>query len=140
MDRSLVFIIAFGLFLIFLISLGMSVFTPNYSRSVTAHVKVDDYVGINLDTDKLYFGTVSPGNIGRRSLKVLSGDDAFVIVAIDGLASDWIVPNNKSFYINSGEKKGVKFEAYVPPNTPYGNYTAKVSFLFYQPITGLFVQ
>lgn len=43
-------------------------------------INVSDYVGINLDTDKLHFGTLSPGGDGSRKITINSDLEGYVFI------------------------------------------------------------
>ncbi len=126
------------LLVIVLVCLSMSflllkILTPWKIQSFEAHVKVGDYVGINLDVDKLYFGTVMKGGVGKRGIIVNSPRNAFVLFSKEGSAADWIV-SPKSVFLTAGQNKSVEFEIKVPSDAKKGNYTANISLMFYNPL------
>ena len=101
-------------------------------KTIDMHVKVEDYVGFNLDTDKLYFGTVMPGGSAKRSISIFHNYTypVKVKIFIQGYISNWVKADKTEFTVQPNEKLDVPFNVYVPKETPYGNYTGKIKLVF----------
>ncbi len=98
---------------------------------VEAHAEVGDYVGFNLDTDKLYFGTVFPGGTSERAIFVshYKKEPAFVTVSVKGPMADWIEANPNKFLIYNGTRE-VMFRVTPPKDAEFGNHTSTIRFFF----------
>ena len=107
--------------------------TPFVVQGVEGVVVVDDYVGIKLDDDKLYFGTVPEGNGAKRGLVISSDEDSFVIIKAVGESASWISPSDNFFLLDAGERKNVMFTLQVPDATPDGNYSIPIEVRLYRP-------
>jgi hypothetical protein len=99
--------------------------------TVEAHVEVNDYVGFNLDTDKLYFGTVFPGGASERAIYVsyYKKEPAYVTVSVTGPIADWIEPKPDRFLIYN-ETREVMFRITPPKDAVLGNHTSTIRFFF----------
>lgn len=93
------------------------------------HVHVDDYIGINAQSDKIWFGTVPPGERAKRDL-VLRGseeDDLKVKIKAFGELKDWISVEDNHFVLPKGEKMNLTVRVYIPDNATLDkNYTGKL--------------
>ncbi len=128
--------------LLFILSLAsfflLKILTPFNHYTFQSHVKVADYVGINLDNDKLYFGSVFPGGHARRSIVVSSPVNAFVTVSKAGDSAGWII-SKPYFFINASDNVTIDFVVFVPSNASFGNYTSNITLKFYTPIAEYFL-
>lgn len=93
--------------------------------------EVDDYLGINADSDALHFGTVPPGNTGKRFIS-LKNDNTFpvrITITFKGDAGKyaWAEPE---LLLSEGEARNITISVYVPEDLPYGNYTGTAYFTF----------
>ena len=130
--RTTIIIVAATLFLIALF-LFYQAATPFHTVTLETDVKVAQGVGINLDTDKLYFGAMMPGASGERSITLSSDKDAYVVIVKQGIMADWLYPEENGFLLRGGTNRSVGFVINPPSGTPYGNYTSTVTFRFYKP-------
>jgi hypothetical protein len=124
------------LFAVLLISASLTLFIYSHFiikdvLFVEAHVEVGDYVGFNLDTDKLYFGTVFPGGKAERGIIIqhYKTGPSIVTIRVEGDASRWITPKYPAFVLFN-ETKEVVFTVHPPSDAAYGNYTATIKFFF----------
>ncbi|MBD3209643.1 hypothetical protein GF367_04480 [Candidatus Woesearchaeota archaeon] len=125
--------------LIIIVMAGIMLTRPVRTETIAMHVKVDDYVGINLDTDKVYFGTVSPGNEGTRDVNLVSSCRSVVTFTPTGEMSPWVKAVPSSTIIEKDEEQKVYFVVAIPQNTPFGNYTGEIRIDFYRPILNIFI-
>ena len=99
-------------------------------KTIDMYLKVDDYVGINVDTDALHFGTVSPGGSGTRSVFLSNnyGKSLKVEIKVYGDLAEF-VSVEKSLVLSKNETKKISFTASIPKNALYGNYTGRAVFI-----------
>lgn len=126
-------ILSISTFLLFISIFMYTISTPLFTKEIETHVKVDDYVGVNLDTDKLYFGTISSKSVGSRSLTITSDTKAAVHIKLTGDIGTWMTSDAKNIFIENGSKN-VQFAIRVPENTAHGNYTGEIRLIFYRPL------
>ena len=136
-DRAVFVLIAIAVFLVATLLTIAFQARPIAVKSVEAQVKVASVVGINLDTDKLYFGTVIPGGSAKRGLTVTAPQDTFVVLSIEGQHAVLFTPNKRSALLAKGENETFLFTASVPAGLADGNYSANVTVSFYRPFVRL---
>jgi len=97
-------------------------------RILEMTVKVADYVGINIDTDKVYFGAVMPGGASIRSVKIWQNYTTPLRVKIftQGYITNWVENSNSSFILQPNQTATIPFTVHVPKGTAFGNYTGKI--------------
>ncbi len=89
------------------------------------HLKVEDTLGVNTDTDKLWFGKVVPGGISERKVDITNEYNfpIFVSIKLDGELSDYVTVSENNFVLQPAEKRIVYYYATTTKETPLGNYT-----------------
>lgn len=108
--------------LILLINLSnpiLDVKTLNYTMNIS------DYVGINLDTDKLHFGTISPGGNSNRKLTINSDLEGYVFITSSN--PEFIYVNNQGLKLNNNSIQ-IDFFADIPKNTTQQNIERTLTF------------
>jgi hypothetical protein len=90
-------------------------------------------VGINVDTDALYFGKIPRGGIGTRNISLSNYDSNPHIIHIKlyGDFADWVYVSKNNFVIKPNSTEVVEVFVYVPNDAQIGNYTGtlRVEFL-----------
>jgi len=138
MRRRVLFIVCVALFVVLLGLLWASwALTPLSSSSVPVEVEVGDAVGIKLDADKLYFGTVPDGNMARRPVEVAVSEDSFVVLQPRGDISEWLYPDRRRFFLAGGDNSSVGVRLMVPRGTPDGVYRSELALVVYRPAARL---
>ncbi|MBN1156298.1 hypothetical protein JXA85_01660 [Candidatus Woesearchaeota archaeon] len=124
------------LFTVALVAAGLTSFIYVHrvvqdALTVDAHVEIGDYVGFNLDTDKLYFGTVFPGGSAERAIQISHHlkEPSLVTIRIDGPIATWIEPEYYSFFLYN-QTKDIMFRIYPPRDAAFGNHTSTIRFFF----------
>ena len=100
--------------------------------TVPIYVEVNSTIGINADTDALYYGRVSPGHGGWRKIDItnLVNYDQLVHVSFAGEVIDWMGTQQNDFILEPGEAKTVKIDMNVPSDIVYGKYEGEAIFTF----------
>ncbi len=106
---------------------------PHSRKTIDAEVKVSDHVGFKLDTDKLYFGTITPGGSADRKVNISVPRDSYVVITMGGELKDWLRPKYNGFSLEADTQKAIKFTVHDPEKAEEGNYTGTVTFTFYRP-------
>lgn len=134
MRRRVLLILCVVLFLSLLGLLWTSwVLTPLSSSAVPVEVEVGDEVGIKLDADKLYFGTVPDGNVARRPVEVVVSEDSFVVLQPRGNISSWLYPARRRFLLEGGGNASVDVRLHVPRGASDGVHTGELGLVVYRP-------
>ena len=109
-----------------------SIFNINSSTGLINFTASVYDVGFNLNTDKLYFGTVMPGGSGKRAINIFHNYTypIKVKIFITGYISNWVKADKTEFTVQPNETINVPFTVNVPKGTPYGNYTGKAKLVF----------
>jgi len=89
-------------------------------------------VGINLDNDAIWFGSIPLGGSAKRPINISSSKNSRVIIRAEGALSDWMIVSENKFRIVSNEKKEVDIYASVPTDAPLGFYNGKLLIYFYR--------
>lgn len=98
-------------------------------QELNATVKIGNYVGINLDTDKLHFGTVTKSGYGERGITINSDEDGYVYITSQGNMANWLYISNKS-NLTIVKNSSVTIEFFLVPkdNAKEGIYEGVVRF------------
>ena len=140
MGSRWLFMIAGILFLVLVVLLWTShVLSPVATSSVPVEVGVAGEVGIKLDKDKMYFGTVPAGNVARRPVVVSVPEDSFVVLKPGGDIAEWLEPKRNGFELEGGTNTSVMVRAEVPAATEDGMYSGELSVVAYRPAARLFL-
>jgi hypothetical protein len=115
-------------------------------REVDMRVRVGTYVGFNLDSRYLEFGTVMPGGSSDRHMEIQNTYDKPLFVEIDfvpkrdldfllgktkPIEKEWIIVSENNFILEETQSKSIKFTVKPSGGTPYGNYTCKAIIKFH---------
>lgn len=87
---------------------------------VPNQVKIDDKMGLNVDTDKLYFGKLIPGNTGQRDIFLNNTKEYSLQVSVlkEGETAEWISLSKNNFIVLPGARTNVTVYASPPKNPP----------------------
>lgn len=132
--------LAYFLVAFFLISLILLLFPGKFLladyRVLKTNVIVGDYVGINVNSDALYFGTVFKGGYSEREFSIDNFEcrKCKVVIKADGDTKDWIWVSNRSFTLKEGESIDLKAIVDIPRDAEFGNYTGNLKIYFWKVI------
>jgi hypothetical protein len=116
---SVFVVIALAMFLVYLFY-GNNILSVN---ELNATIGVDDYIGFNLDKDKLHFGTSMPGGTSMRELNLTSPANGFIYVTIDPEFKNWAYVSMQNAHIDAGVPTLFNVKLFVPESAKVGNYT-----------------
>ena len=100
-------------------------FHPLTRQEIPIQLSVGDYVGINLDTDALYFGTLRPDSQVERPL-LFRADRYPISVQLIIENIPFVTAEESLFTLQKGESKAVRFFAQVDKDTEQKDYTGKL--------------
>jgi hypothetical protein len=94
-------------------------FYPLTVNEYAMNVYVGDKVGFNLDTDKLFFGIITPGGVGIKSINVSNtyAKPLKVRLAASGDLAKWAGISNETanpFILQPNETQNVKIIVNIP--------------------------
>ncbi|MEA3430957.1 MAG: hypothetical protein U9R08_06820 [Nanoarchaeota archaeon] len=102
------------------------------SKTYNLHITIADKVGFNLDnsTETIFFGTVRPEGAIGKTINITNKYDKPVktIYKASGPISNWLT-TPKSSIIQPGEVYSAGFDVAPPKDTPFDNYTGKLTIL-----------
>jgi len=85
---------------------------------------VSDYVGINLDKDKMHFGAGAPGHVLERTLIMQADKKSLVRIKSP---VHYVYPDLYEFVIEKGEVRNVKLKVSIPRDIEEGLYEGKIT-------------
>ena len=126
--KSIIFI-AIGILFIFL--LFNLIFVDIISYEYDVNIK-DGTAGINVDNDKLHFGTISSIGVSKRPLRIeYAPSKSKVIIKAYGDLSKYISTTENNFIIDEGQIKEIEFIMDLAgSNAENGKYNGKIVLFF----------
>ncbi len=128
-------IVSSVLLAIFIMYLYFNLFAIYSVKEIDMYLKVvEGYrVGVNTDTDALYFGKVRKGGLSTRRIIVSNYDDDphFVQIRSLGELSKWVYVSDNNFLLAPNESRNVSVSCDVPRDAEAGNYTGKLQVIYY---------
>ncbi len=100
-----------------------------YERSsIPVRFIVAGVTGVDVDRNALSFGKIQPGNAMKREILISNNRNVSIDVSLRASSSvvDYI-SFERSIVIAPNEQMYVGVEAYIPPKTPFGNYSGFVT-------------
>jgi len=133
MNKKVFFVLAIILVAISILFINFY-FKPVSAQEKEIYVEVvaEKKVGFNLETDKLYFGSLPAGGSATRNITISnSGSKKRFIVSVEGPIKDWISADKSAFVLRDGENASIQITLTVPERTTPGNYTSKIKVYAY---------
>lgn len=98
------------------------------------HAKVVEgkMVGVNIDTDALYFGKIRKGGLSTRWIIVDNQDEDPHLIRIRtfGDLSKWVYVSDNNFILANNESRRVTVSCDVPQEAEVGNYTGRLQVVY----------
>jgi hypothetical protein len=100
--------------------------TPE-AMTMEMSLSVGNYVGVNLNTTQLTFGTVPPTGASQRDVAIsnTADYDKAALFTVEGDMSRFVRPPAETV-VKAHSNIFVPVKAEVPAGTEYGNYTGKL--------------
>ena len=125
------------LVIVILLSIGITSITYSFyiikeTKELDVILKVDDKVGLNVDSDAVKFGKVPPGGSGQRTISLKNNHNTPLKVDIrfSGEVRYFVHVSDNYFWLEPQETKEITAVAHVPKDTEFGIYTGKMRVLF----------
>lgn len=101
-------------------------------QKIPMDITVQQKIAFNLDTDRLHFGGLPPGDSADRGVDIVNKRDFPLKVRfyMSGEIGGWVLPEDNPVLLQPFENKTVKFTATVPKNAGFGNYTGEITVVF----------
>ncbi len=94
---------------------------------INATLNIGDYVGFNLDRDKIHFGTIRNTGYSERGISLTPQSDGFVHVTAEGSLGDWLyLGRENTFPVSAGENVSMVLYASPDRGVSHGFYEAEV--------------
>lgn len=110
--------------------------SPPEVREYEIYLTVGSYVGFNVNSSALFFGTITAGGTGSREI-IVNNHGALprkVQVETSGNLSDWVKVSDNNFVLQGYENKSLEVNATVPEDAEFGNYTGILKLIFKKSI------
>ncbi len=107
-----------------------------HQNEIKMYLKVGDHIGINADSDALWFGTAQKGRSAnlRRDFRIANEFNTTqqVILTKGGTIAEYVNVSSMEFTLKPGEKKDLKAIIENAGSLDYGNYTGTLTATFYE--------
>jgi hypothetical protein len=89
-------------------------------------------IGVNTDTDAIYFGKVRKGGLSTRKIIIDNNDEKPHLIQIKtfGDLSKWVYVSDNNFVLDPSGSKNVSVSCDVPKDAEVGNYTGKLQVVY----------
>jgi len=131
--KVIFFMVVFAIVLIGSITLTYSKLFILGMKEVDFSVKVGDNVGLNVDTDQLYFGIVPKvGGVSSRSIFIQNEAHSIAKVHIKsyGEKKEWLYASKNNFFLKKEEGENIEFRMKVPKDAEPGTYEGRILIIF----------
>jgi uncharacterized membrane protein len=101
-------------------------------KTLDVQLEVANRLGFNVDTDKIYFGAIPPGNSGERRAIIENKEyeRSVVRLKVYGELKKWITVSENNFALKKGESKTVKVKVAIPEGAELKDYESEIIILF----------
>lgn len=135
MKKNTVTRIAIVFITIFVISLVISLTflaVIQEVRTLDIRLAVANRLGFNIDTDKIYFGTIPPENSGQRRVIIENREyrKSVIRLKVYGELKDWVTVSDNNFALKKGESKTVALKVAIPKDAELKDYKSKLIITF----------
>ncbi len=105
-------------------------------QEIPINIKVADYLGFNVDTSSLNFGTVLSPSSASRYINITNNNSyqTSVELTVFGNLKKFITISNNNFILNQNDNKVVYINISIPANMQFGDYTSilKIKYTKYE--------
>jgi len=124
--------------IIIVVSLVLVLILPYEAAQTKMYLTVtaEEY-GLNVDTDALWFGSITPGSSSSRPVNISSSRDSKVVIKATGELAKWIVVSKNNFKIATGEKAEVWIAVNTPTSAQTRDYEGLLTVYFYRDFSTL---
>jgi len=96
------------------------------------YLTVDNYVGMNVDSSAIYFGTVPPEGSSSRKIFLEHKHNKPLLIQLKtkGDLSKFVSVSENNFILEPNINKTIVVSVYVPKDMKYGNYTGRLAVVY----------
>jgi hypothetical protein len=98
--------------------------------SYPMYLTIGSVVGVNIDTDAVWFGVIAPNGTSSRFLNISSSEKNLVSIKLSGELAEWVTVSDNNFAIDANETKSITVVASAPMDAKYGDYEGKLAVYF----------
>jgi hypothetical protein len=93
--------------------------------TLNMYFETADIMGVNTDSEALYFGKNYPGGTSLRQINITNDYNYPVVVSIkvEGEIAQFITVSDNDFYLEPKERKTIRYYLETRDDTPYQNFT-----------------
>ncbi|MBU4501667.1 MAG: hypothetical protein KKA79_03685 [Nanoarchaeota archaeon] len=101
-------------------------------KTLDIQLTVANKIGFNIDTDKIYFGSIPPGNSGQKRviLENMGYKKSVVRLKVRGQLKEWITVSDNNFILKKGESKLIEIKAVIPEDAELKDYEDKLVIIY----------
>ncbi len=102
---------------------------------IDMHATVDKVIGFNVGTDKVWFGSVPPGQRSDRAVIIKGNPDhpVKVVFKVSGPISKYVTVQDNGFILQPGQNRNITLQFTAPENYTLGeNITGKLYTTIYK--------
>jgi hypothetical protein len=88
-------------------------------QQINYTINITDYVGFNLDTDKLHFGGIIPGGHSQRTMSVISEIEGYVFILTN--KETYLYVNEQGQEVEKDKPAILTFKAVIPKDKTHQN-------------------
>ncbi|MBI1972925.1 hypothetical protein HYS50_02890 [Candidatus Woesearchaeota archaeon] len=114
--------------LIFLTAFGYYMLHPVTQQVIPVDITIGDYTGINLDDDAIHFGTLKPGSLAQRPVRLRADAyDVEITLLVEGIP--FVFPEQEKIVLRKGEQETIRLFAVTDLLTPRKTYEGRLIIL-----------
>lgn len=127
-SKTIIFLLVVFILLIILFTFITFIVPAMIDDVVLAHTRYDssvivgDYVGLNGDVDKIYFGTIPKGGLGTRFISISSDVEGYIYITASGELSDELYSGERLSKIYPSQNVGMSIVAMPHRSRKFGEY------------------
>lgn len=101
-------------------------------KTLDIQLTVANHLGFNVDTDRLYMGTVFRGNTASRKVLIENKEyeKSIARLKVFGELKDWTTVSENNFILKKGESKIIEITVNVPENAQLKDYNSRLILTF----------
>ncbi|MAG60858.1 hypothetical protein CL619_03670 [archaeon] len=132
LKKAIIFVCVFFVAAIAITAAAYSLFVVVEVHTFPMNIVVEDVVGVNVDNDMFYFGSMPPTNasLANRNAIYVNNNDFEVEVSafFSGEMKEWTYVENNNLRLYPGESGKLVYYVQLNDGVEYGNYsgTAKM--------------
>ena len=119
--------LAVSICVVAIISNTYLVYANQPDTSYDMHLTVANNVGVNADTDAIWFGTIPPEGKGTRQLVFYESGGTRITIKTAGELASWVSVSDNNFVVEGNTSKTIDVYVSVPSYAEHRDYVGKLN-------------